>query len=419
MNSSQGRTCVIVGASHAGVGCAQKLRRQGWSGSIVVIGDEPHMPYHRPPLSKDYLKGVKDSDSILLASTASYEKADIELRRDVRVESIDREGHRILIADGTHIDYDKLILATGARARELPFAKRDFPGVFYIRNMGDVDRIRALSPAEGSAVIIGGGYIGLEVAATLRTSGIKVTVLEAMDRVLQRVTSEPVSTFFTRIHREEGVDIREGCQVSGLVGNDRVEAVELVSGELIEADLVIIGIGVIPNTELAESAGLRVDNGICVDAFNQTEDPDIYAIGDCANFVHERYQRQMRLESVQNANDQGMAAAKSIVGEPEPYDALPWFWSDQYDVKLQIAGLAEGHDEIIVRGEPETGRTMSVFYLRNKKLLAVDAMNSPRDFIHGKKLILADATIDTGLLSDAGVAILETEVSRGTRVFPS
>ncbi len=238
-----------------------------------------------------------------------------------------------------------------------------------------------------------------------------VTELEAMDRVLQRVTSEPVSTFFARLHREEGVDIREGCQVSGLVGVDRVEAVELSSGEQIKADLVIIGIGVIPNTELAEAAGLKVDNGISVDAFTRTEDPNIYAIGDCASFLPTRYNRQMRLESVQNANDQGMAAAKSLVGAPEAYDALPWFWSDQYDVKLQIAGLAEGHDEVVVRGEPTSGRTMSVFYLKDKKLLSVDAMNNPRDFLHGKKLILGGATLDIKLLADSAVAILDTEIS--------
>jgi len=411
MKQADNQTCVIVGTSHAGVGCAQKLRRQGWSGSIVLVGEDLHMPYHRPPLSKDYLKGAKERGAILLTSLASYEKADIELKRGVRVESIDREGRRVVTADGAHINYDKLILATGARARELPFAQRSFPGVCYLRDMNDVDHIRDLAPEGGNAVIIGGGYIGLEAAATLRTLGMNVTVLEAMDRVLQRVTSEPVSTFFTRCHREEGVDVREGCQVSGLVGVDRVEAVELSGGEHIKADLVIIGIGVIPNIELAKAVGLKVDNGICVDAFTQTEDPDIYAIGDCASFLHPRYNRQMRLESVQNANDQAMAAAKSLVGAPEAYDALPWFWSDQYDVKLQIAGLAEGHDEVVVRGEPTTGRTLSVFYLKNKKLLSVDAMNNPRDFLHGKKLILRGATLDINLLSEPGIAILDTEIS--------
>ena len=398
--------CVIVGASHAGVTCALRLRRLGWTGSITLVGEEPQVPYHRPPLSKDYLKGAKERESILLSGAASYEKADVDLLLSVRVETIDRERHRISTADGTYFEYDKLVLATGARARELPFAKPEVPGVCYLRSMADVDRIRDTANAGGNAVIIGGGYIGLETAASLRSLGVQVTVLEAMDRVLQRITSEPVSTFFTRVHREEGVEIREQSQVSGLIGTKSVEAVHLDSGEQIEADLVIIGIGVIPNTEMAAAAGLKVNNGICVDEFARTDDPDIYAIGDCSNFVHPRYDRQMRLESVQNANDQALTAAKSITGQPEPYNTVPWFWSDQYDVKLQIAGLAEGYDEIVVRGDSTTGRAMSVLYLQNKKLLAVDALNSPRDFVQGKKLILSGATLDSEVLVDPSVAIL-------------
>jgi 3-phenylpropionate/trans-cinnamate dioxygenase ferredoxin reductase subunit len=398
--------CVIVGASHAGTTCALRLRRLGWTASIVLIGEEPHLPYHRPPLSKDYLKGAKERESILLSSAASYEKAGVDLRLGVRVETVDRDRHRISTADGTHIEYDKLVLATGARARELPFANPAIPGVCYLRSMADVDQIRDAANAGVSAVIIGGGYIGLEAAASLRSLGLQVTVLEAMDRVLQRITSEPVSGFFTRVHREEGVDIREQAQVSGLVGSDAVEAVQLDSGEQIKASLVIIGIGVVPNTELAASAGLKVDNGICVDEFARTDDPNIYAVGDCSSFVHPRYDRPMRLESVQNANDQALTAAKSIAGEPEPYNTVPWFWSDQYDVKLQIAGLAEGYDEIVVRGDPTTGRSMSVLYLQNKKLLAVDALNSPRDFVQGKKLILSGATLDSKVLVDPSVAIL-------------
>ncbi len=411
MSSSSDKRCVIVGGSHAGIGCAQKLRRLGWSGSIVVIGDEPHLPYHRPPLSKDYLKGTKDGDSIRLGSIGSYEKADIELRRGVQVISIDRDQRRVLTSDEAELSYNTLVLATGARARELPFAPRTLSGVCYLRDMHDVDRIRKLAAAAKRAVVIGGGYIGLEAAATMRGLGLEVTVVEAMDRVLQRVTSEPVSTFFARVHGEEGVDVREGEQVSGLAGVNRVEAVELGSGIRLDADLVVVGIGVIPNTALAEAAGLPVDNGISVDAFNRTADPDIYAIGDCASFVHGLYQRQMRLESIQNANDHGMTAARSITGAPEPYTALPWFWSDQYDVKLQIAGLSEGHDDMVIRGTADAGRTMSVFYLKDDRLLSVDAMNSPRDFLHGKKLILDNAVIDRQLLVDPDIPLKETVVS--------
>lgn len=411
MSSNQEKTCIIVGASHAGATCALKLRRLGWSGSISLVGDDTHVPYHRPPLSKDYLKGNKDADSILLSSLAAYEQAEIDLKLGVRVEKIDRERRCVTVTDGPDLPYDKLVLATGARARALPVAGIDLAGVCYLRDMDDVNQIRAMAKAGGDAVVVGGGYIGLEVAASLRSLGMEVTVLEAMDRVMQRVTSEPVSRFFTRLHREEGVDIRVQSQVTGMLGSERVEAVELDSGDQIKADLVIIGIGIVPNVELAGSANLKTDNGICVDECARTDDADIYAIGDCANFVHPRYGRQMRLESVQNATDQAIAASKSIAGQPQPYESVPWFWSDQYDIKLQIVGLAEGADEIVVRGDADTGRQVSFLYLYNKKLLAVDALNSPRDFVHGKKLILSGATLDAEKLADPGVGILDAEVA--------
>lgn len=407
MKSSDNRHCIIVGASHAGATCALKLRRLGWSGSTTVVGDETHVPYHRPPLSKDYLKGGEDADLPRLSSLAAYEQAAVDLRLGIHVEKIDRARRCVSVTGGKELRYDKLVLATGARARKLPVAGTDLAGVNYLRDVDDVDRIRAVAKAGSDAVVVGGGYIGLEVAASLRSSGMNVTVLEAMDRVMQRVTSEPVSSFFTRLHREEGVDIRVQSQVTGFIGDKRLESVQLDSGEQIRADLVIIGIGVVPNVELAEAAGLQTDNGIRVNEFAQTDDRDIYAIGDCANFVHPRYGRQMRLESVQNATDQAMAAAKSIAGQPAPYESVPWFWSDQYDVKLQIVGLADGYDEIVVRGSADTGRQVAFLYLRDRKLLAVDALNSPRDFVHGKKLILSGATLDADKLADPGAGILD------------
>ena len=411
MNIRDKPHCLIVGASHAGSACALKLRRLGWQGSITLVGDETHEPYHRPPLSKDYLKGGEDADLPRLSSLAAYEQAAINLKLGVRVEMIDRERRSVSVTGGQDEPYDKLVLATGARVRKLPVAGTDLAGVCYLRDVEDVDQIRAAAQAGSSAVVVGGGYIGLEVAASLRSLGLEVTVLEAMDRVMQRVTSEPVSSFFTRIHREEGVDIRVRSQVTGFVGDQRVAAVELNSGERIKADLVIIGIGVVPNVELAESAGLNIDNGICVDEFARTDDADIYAIGDCANFVHPRYGRQMRLESVQNATDQAVAAANSIAGQPAAYESVPWFWSDQYDVKLQIVGLAEGADEIVVRGNPDTGRQVSFLYLKEKQLLAVDALNSPRDFVHGKKLILSGAALDAEKLADPDVGLLNAEIA--------
>lgn len=411
MSSHVKQRCLIVGASHAGSTCALKLRRLGWQGSITLVGDETHVPYHRPPLSKDYLKGDKDAHSILLSSLAAYEQAAIDLKLGARVDEIDRERHCVTLVDGQELQYEKLVLATGARARELPVAGTDLAGVCYLRDIDDVDQLRAIANAGSSAVVVGGGYIGLEVAASLRSLGLEVTVLEALDRVMQRVTSEPVSKFFTRLHREEGVDVRVRSQVTGFVGNEHVEGVELNSGDRIKADLVIIGIGVVPNVELAESAGLEIDNGICVDEFTRTADADIYAIGDCANFVHPRYGRQMRLESVQNATDQAVAAAKSMAGQPAPYASVPWFWSDQYDVKLQIVGLAAGADDIIVRGDEASGRQVSFLYLKNKRLLAVDALNSPRDFVHGKKLILSGATLDAEKLADPEAALTDAEVA--------
>ncbi len=397
--------CVVVGASHGGAQVATRLRRLGWRGSISLIGDEAHLPYHRPPLSKDYLKGLKTKEGILLHAEAAYTNSDVNLMLGSRVEHIDREGQNVVLATGEKLAYDKLVLAVGSRPRVLPLPGAELDGVFYLRNADDVDRIRAAAAKGGRAVVIGGGYIGLEVAASLRTLGMEVTVLEALQRVLQRVTCESISAFFARVHREEGVDVREQAQAKAICGDDVVTGVELESGEVVDASLVIIGIGVMPNTNLAEEAGLAVSNGIEVNAYAQTNDPDIYAVGDCACFVHPRYGRQIRLESVQNANDQALVAAKSICGQAVAYDTVPWFWSDQYDLKLQIAGLAEGADEVIIRGNHDTGRSMSMLYLKEKKLLAVDAINRPRDFVFGKKLILDQAMLDTNKLADSDIAL--------------
>jgi len=405
INHSLNERCVIVGASHGGAQVATRLRRSGWQGSIRLIGEEPYLPYHRPPLSKDYLKGVKTKESILLHAKTTYTKSDIELTLGAGVERIDRHRKSVKLTTGEELGYDKLVLAVGSQPRILPLPGSQLDGVCYLRNADDVDRIRAAAESGSRAVIIGGGYIGLEAAASLRTLGMDVTVLEALERVLLRVTCEPVSDFFTRIHREEGVEIRESAQVTAILGEDAVTGVELVSGEAIDASLVVIGIGVIPNMNLAQQAGLEVDNGIVVNEYAQTSDPDVYAVGDCACFVHPRYGRQIRLESVQNANDQALVAAKAICGQVVSYEAVPWFWSDQYDVKMQIAGLSEGADQIIVRGDPNTGRSMSVLYLKDKKLLAVDAINQPRDFVFGKKLIVDGAELDTNRLADDNVAL--------------
>jgi len=399
--------CVIVGASHAGAQTAMRLRRIGWEGSITLIGDEPRLPYHRPPLSKDYLKGAKSIGNIQLNPEAAYQKSTIELLLGKRITSIDRGGRKVALSSGDSLDYDKLVLATGSNPRALPVPGADLEGVFYLRDADDVDGIRRAIKESRKAVVIGGGYIGLEAAASLRSLGLDVVVVEAMERVLQRVTGETVSDFFTRVHREEGVDIRVNTAVTAICGDKSVSGIETAEGDFIDADLVIIGIGIVPNVELAEAAGLVTANGIEVNQFAQTSDHDIYAVGDCTSFVHPRYQRKLRLESVQNANDQAIAAAKSIFGQPEPYDTVPWFWSDQYDVKLQIAGLAEGADDVIVRGDVGSGRSASLLYLKDSQLLAVDAINSPRDFVFGKKLIIDNALLDVSKLSDENLPLSE------------
>ena len=407
-------TCVIVGASHAGTQVAMRLRRLGWQGAIRLIGDEPHLPYHRPPLSKDYLKGLKTTDKILLHAEEAYAKSDIELMLDQRVISIDRDASSVGLRDGESIPYDKLILAIGSHPRKLPVSGAELEGVYYLRSATDVDRIRARAKTSGRAVIIGGGYIGLEVAASLRSLGVEVTLLEAQSRVLQRVTSKPVSQFFSDLHREEGVDIREGAQAEEILGDETATGVKLSSGEVIDATLVIVGIGIVPNTAIAEAAGLSINNGIEVNAQCRTSDPDILAAGDCASFVHPRYKRLLRLESVQNANDQGLVIAKTLCGEEASYDAVPWFWSDQYDVKLQIAGLAEDAETTVVRASPEEKRKLSVLYIKNNRLLAVDAMNNPRDFVMGKKLIAQETLLDLEKSADADVSLTDAVVRSGT-----
>jgi 3-phenylpropionate/trans-cinnamate dioxygenase ferredoxin reductase component len=391
---------VIVGGSHAATQLAHGLRRFGWLGKITIVGEEPVLPYHRPPLSKDYLKGKKNFEQILIRQLSMYEAAEIDLMLGRRAISIDRQRKSVSLDDGQALAYDILVLTTGARPRQLPVRGTNLSGVNYVRTISDIDKMLAAVSPGGRAVVIGGGYIGLEAAASLRILQMNVTVLEAQQRILQRVTCPLMSEFFTRLHREEGVTIRVGENISSIQGNGHVSGVEFADGHVEPATLVVIGIGIQPNVELAEEAGLAVDNGIVVNEVGQTQDPNIYAAGDCASFVHPRYRQFIRLESVQHANDQAMTVAKAICGTAEPYDAVPWFWSDQFDVKLQIAGLSAGCDAIVQRGDPTSGRSFSLCYVRGGKLLAVDAVNRPKDFVMGKKMILDDVRVDPDRLRD-------------------
>ena len=414
MSSETAAGIIIVGAGHAATQLAQGLRRLGYSAPVTIVGEEPHLPYHRPPLSKEYLKGKRSAEQILIRPEATYTKAGIDLVLGRSVAGIDRRRRRIELDDGTVLSYQKLALTTGARPCKLPVPGAELEAVHYIRTLADIDSLRKAVRAGGHAVIIGGGYIGLETSASLTALGMKVTVIEARERILQRITCPAMSDFFARVHRDEGVRLLVGEAVAAIRGEGQVSAVELVSGRCEPADLVVVGIGIRPETGLAVAAGLSIDNGIVVDACGRTEDPHIYAAGDCASFVHPLYDRFMRLESVQNANDQAMAVARAICGKDAPCAAVPWFWSDQFDVKLQIAGLSEGHDEIIERGSSAAGRSFSLLYLRRGRLLAIDAVNRPQDFVKARKLLANGVLVDAALLADPDVP-LDTAIRLGGR----
>lgn len=394
-----GGRCVIVGASHAGAQLCASLRQEGWDGEILLIGDEPSLPYQRPPLSKTYLAGGTSLEGLLIRKPDFYDKQRVTFRQGL-VTTIDRSDHAVVLDDGERIGYDKLVLCVGARPRRLTVPGSDLDGVHYLRDARDLDGIRRDLPGVTRAVLVGAGYIGLETAASLRSLGVQVTVLEVADRVLQRVTAHAVSAFYDRVHREEGVDLRVGVGLEAICGTDRVQAVRLSDGSTLAAELVIAGIGVEANTDLAAAAGLAVANGICVDASGRTADPDIFAAGDCAEYPDERYGRRLRLESVPSAVEQAKVAAASICGKAKTISALPWFWSDQYDLKLQIAGLNVGFDDVVLRGDPQVGRDFTCFYLAQGRVIAADCVNRPQDFMFSKRAIVERLSPEPEALAD-------------------
>ena len=396
---SNTESAVVIGGSHAAVQLVISLRQNGWEGSISIISDEPHLPYHRPPLSKAYLAGDISEDQLALRASAAYEKLDVSFKLGVTVVAIDTENRQLQLDSGETVHFSKLALCTGARARPLAIAGADLQAVHYLRTMDDVKGIQQSAASAKSVVIIGGGYIGLETAASLTKLGVAVTVLETESRLLQRVASETTSEFYLRLHQEQGVRVKLNTQASAILGETSVTGVSCGDKHIIDADMVIIGIGVIPNTELATDAGLAVDNGILVNEFAQTSHADIVAAGDCTNHPNALLGRTLRLESVPNATEQAKTAAASLCGIEKPYSELPWFWSDQYDVKLQIAGINQGYTDVAIRGD-KTSRSFTVFYLNNSKILAADCINRPKDFMLAKKLILQNKSIDTTVLAD-------------------
>lgn len=391
---------VIIGASHAAVQLMISLRQQGWLGAITTISDEPHMPYQRPPLSKSYLDGSVEEDRLVLRAAETYDKLKVDFKLGCKVMSIDAKNKQLTLDTGEQIGFTKLALCTGARVRQLDLPGSELEGVHYLRTMDDVKAIRQSAKKASRAVIIGGGYIGLETAASLTKLGIKVTVLETETRLLKRVASEQVSGFYKRLHEEEGVEIRLGSKVVALQGNSQVKSVVCDDDSHSGADMVIIGVGVIPNTELASEAGLVVENGIVVDQFAQTSHPDIVAAGDCTFHPNALLKKSLRLESVPNASEQAKAAAASLCGIKKAYSELPWFWSDQFDVKLQIAGISQGYTKAVVRGDASAGRSFSVFYIKDQYVIAADCINRPKDFMVAKKLILQQSKIDVAALVD-------------------
>ncbi len=387
------RCVVIVGAGHAAGQACASLRQEGWRGRIVLIGEEPYLPYQRPPLSKKFLQGAFEESRLFVKPEQFYEQQNIECHLNTRVICLDRDKRQVKTADGALFDFDYLILATGAAPRRLAIPGIDADGVCEMRTIRDSLDLRARLNAQSALAVIGAGYIGLEAAATARALGARVTAIEAADRVLSRVTSPDISEFFQTLHGEEGVDIRLGETVAAFdTENGVLTGCRLSNGDVVPATVAVVGVGVAPNVELAEEAGLPVDNGIVVDEYARTEDRRVYAVGDCTNHPNQLLKRRLRLESVHNALEQAKTAAASICGKDKPYNQVPWFWSDQYNVKLQTAGLCQGYDEFITRGDPAV-RKFSISYLKDGALLAVDAINSPADFLPAKKFIAESAKI--------------------------
>ena len=398
---------VIIGAGQAGGQAAQSLRSGGFEGTITLIGEEPHAPYQRPPLSKKYLMGEMDIDRIELKPKSFYKDNEIDLRLKTKADSIDRSAQTVALSTGEIIPYDKLILATGSCVRELNIPGAELPQVFYLRTIDDVDGIRGALKDGSRIAIIGGGYIGLEVAAVALKLGAEVTVVEMADRVMNRVVAPEISAFFEKLHKDAGVDLRVNAGVTKIIDQGgNVGGVECSDGSTIPADIVVIGVGILPGDELAKAAGLDINDGITVDHFAQTSDPNILAAGDCTNLPSELVGRRIRLESVQNAIDQAKTAANTILDKKKPYNEVPWFWSDQYDIKLQIAGLSFGYDQTVVRGNPDE-KSFAVFYLKEGAIIAVDAVNAVPEFMIGKRLVGAHAKIDPARLADMSVSMKE------------
>jgi 3-phenylpropionate/trans-cinnamate dioxygenase ferredoxin reductase component len=394
---------VIVGTGQAGFQTAASLRSEGYADPITLIGEEPHIPYNRPPLSKGFVLGTQDAESIELRPVNFYKTHQINLLCGERVVGISRAEKQIEIASGGNLSYDSLVLAVGASNRRLPVPGGDLEGVLYLRSLAEAIFIKKRIEESQRIVVVGGGFIGLELAAVASALGKNVTVIEALPRVMARVVAPIISDFFRELHSSRNVKIVCGATVKEIRGtNGHANEVVVSDDSVHPADLVLVGIGVVPNVELAGDSGLAVSNGIAVNEYLETEDKNIFAIGDCAEYPNAFAGGRVRLESVQNAADQAQCVAKTIAGHRTKYNSLPWFWTDQYEIKLQMAGISAGHDRVVTRGNAEA-RKLSVFYFRTRKLIAVDSINRPVDHMIGRKLIASGAKLTPEECADESV----------------
>ena len=397
---------LIVGAGHSGAQTAIALRQKGFEGSICIVGEEPELPYERPPLSKEYLAGDKPFERLVIRPPGFWAERKVAMLTGRRVLAVDAVARCVAADDGDIIGYRHLVWATGGAPRQLPCGGHDLGGVHTLRTRADADQMMADMSRVRRSVVIGGGYIGLETAAALTKFGKQVTVIEAFDRVLARVAGEPLSRFFEAEHRARGVHLRLNARIDAIVGQDRqAVGVRMADGEVLAAEMVIVGIGIVPAVGPLLAAGARGGNGVRVDGWCRTSLPDIFAIGDCALHAN-RFAggAEIRLESVQNATDMATVVAKAITGDPQDYHAIPWFWSNQYDLKLQTVGLSAGFDKAIVRGDTAT-RSFSVIYLRQSRVIALDCVNAVKDYVQGRALVLAGAAPDLVRLADIGVPL--------------
>jgi 3-phenylpropionate/trans-cinnamate dioxygenase ferredoxin reductase subunit len=402
---------LIVGGGHGGAQAAIALRQNGFVGTIAIVSEEDDLPYERPPLSKDYLSGAKSFERILIRPAAFWRDKGVELLMGRRVVSVDARAHVVALSDSSPLLYGTLIWAAGGSPRRLSCTGGELAGVHSVRTRVDIDRLTSELGGVIRVVVIGGGYIGLEAAASLTTLGKRVTLLEAAPRVLARVAGEPLSRFYEQEHRARGVDLRLGAMVDGIEGRDGAACgVRLADGQVIDCQMVIVGIGIAPTVAPLLATGAAGSDGVDVDENCRTSLPDVFAIGDCAAHVNAfAGGRRIRLESVQNANDQASVAAKSIIGAPQPYGAVPWFWSNQYDLRLQTVGLSAGHDATVVRGDTAS-RSFSVVYLKTGRVLALDCVNAAKDYVQGRTLVAARATVPAALLADTSKPLKELAV---------